>query len=77
MRHDYGFQAAPHQMPPDRAPISKAPANTNENEDALGVGYVQFQVAKWMHELKVLDQYEGCREFVATVLNELAGGRRQ
>lgn len=74
-RVEFGHLPEKQFLPPVARPETKAPANSNENTDALGVGYAQFQVAKWMHELKVLDGYEGCRQYAAEVLNELAGGR--
>lgn len=76
------FQPAPQQMPPDRAPISKAPANQNddgydENDPDFIVGALQYDVRKAIGNLRALTGYDDCRDYVAMIINDMAGGRRQ
>lgn len=62
-------------MPPDRAPISKAPANTNENEDPE-VGQFEYWARTAIRDLVQVKGYDNARAHIAMILNDLAGGRR-
>lgn len=73
--------AQPSQMPPERAPISKAPANRNDefdqNDAAFRAGMVEYDARSAIRDLITLKGWEEGRAHVAMILNDLAEGIRQ
>lgn len=75
MKHtiiEYGHSAQPSQMPPDRAPISKAPANRNDefnqNDAAFRAGMVEYDARSAIRDLVALYGFEKARAHVADYL---------